>query len=184
MKNSSKRSFAIKLASLVALCMLAMGMRSFAGLDWYEIYLNDRLIVKRAANQPLSTESFAFGKLNPNDQLVINYFQCHADDGMGKGRSILVKDSRGIVIREWKFADGNKSMVIPVKELLELAKASQEMPLSLHYAAKESTGQKLLLFNLGEKATGFRKEKGMEYGGYLAAGLLFAALTGLYIRRR
>ena len=54
----------------------------------------------------------------------------------GKGRSIAIKDDKGKIVKEWKFANAtgsNESMVIPAKELLQLAKTNSKTHLTLYY---------------------------------------------------
>src|SRR5215213_4945686 len=76
-----------------------------AGLDSYEIYLNNKLILKQYVNQPLKLESLGLDQSNINDRLVIYYSQCNAQDKIGKGRSISVKDAKGNTLKKWDFAD-------------------------------------------------------------------------------
>src|SRR5688500_8641213 len=118
---------------LVLLCGSAF--KAKAGLDSYEIYLNNKLILKQYVNQPLTLESLGLNASNINDRLVIHYSQCNAPNKLGKGRSIVVKDSKGNALKKWNFADakdGHTGMVIPVKELLALEKKSPLNNLSLY----------------------------------------------------
>ena len=132
-----------------------------AGLDSYEIYLNDKLLVKQYVNQPLSLDNLGLNSSNINDRLVIHYAQCNAPNKLGKGRSILIKDAKGNTVKKWNFADakdGNTAMVIPVKELLQLEKNSLSK-LSLFYTADGHGGQLLANFHFGTKNTTYRSSQ-------------------------
>ena len=141
--------------ALLFIFLLGSAFTAKAGLDSYEIYLNDKLLIKQYVNQPLSLEALPLTQANINDRLVINYSQCNMPNKLGKGRSILVKDAGGRVLKHWKFADaksGRSSMVIPVKDLLALDKKASRNELALFYAAEGRTeGQLLAHLRLGTK---------------------------------
>ena len=147
----------VKAFVFTTLCLTAFTMSAKAGLDSYEIYLNNKLIVKQAVNQPLSLKDLQLDKANANDQLVIHYSQCNAPGKVGKGRNIIVKDAEGKTLKEWKFADAtgaNTRMVIPVKELLALEKNGGGGTLNLYYAAIDrSEGQILAGFKIKGKSS-------------------------------
>jgi len=152
MKKTSRRGFTAMLISGFLICFMAMGFDSVAGLDYYEIFLNNKLVVKRAMNQPFSEQPVSLNAAGTNDQLVITYSQCHAENGLGKGRTIALKDSKGVVVKEWRFADGsasNKAMVIPMKELIEVGKGYEEGSLTLVYSSSDTGPQKLMTVKLG-----------------------------------
>ncbi len=127
LKNASK-TFA-----LVVLALLTFSAK--AGRDSYEIYLNNKLILKQYVAEPLSIKSLQLDKLNSGDKLVIFYSHCGQT---GKGRSIAIKDDAGKIVKEWKFANASvpkSGMVIPARELMEIAKNKSH--LTLFYAAQE-----------------------------------------------
>ena len=136
---------------LSALCITAFSVTARAGLDVYEIYLNNKLILKQTAAQPLNLKGLELDKANANDQIIIYYSQCNAPNRIGKSRSISVRDANGNIIKEWKFADtqgSNLAMTIPVSELLALQKMSGQ--LTLYYAAEgRPTGQALTGLHVG-----------------------------------
>lgn len=141
------------LAVFCSLFLFAFAPSATAGLDSFEIYLNNRLLVKQTVDKPLSLESLQLDKSNINDRLVIHYSQCNAPNKIGKGRKIVIKDANGVVVKEWKFADTQDGgMTIPVKELLQLEKQHGNAPLSLVYTADGHTqDQKLTSLKIGEK---------------------------------
>ena len=182
MKNLSKQNFA-RMICLLAIGIFAFGFKASAGLDYYEIFLNNKLIMKRALNQPVPTDALNLGKVTASDQLTINYWQCHADDGLGKSRSIILKDSKGTTVKEWKFADGstaNRNMVISIKDLVQSTKASDENQFTLYYAARESAVQKLAVLNMNDKTLAANESKSSDHTFLLAAGLLMAAIATIY----
>ena len=184
MKNVFKQRMA-RMLCLMVIGIMAFGFRASAGLDYYEIFLNNKLIMKRAMNEPMPGEALNLGKLTATDQLVINYSQCHADDRLGKGRSIVLKDSKGVTIKEWKFADGttsNRNMVISIKDLVQSAKATDDNQFTLYYTAKESAVQKLATLNMTDKSLATTEKHIPEFSDLWAAGLFVAAIVSFYYR--
>jgi hypothetical protein len=139
MKKSVFRRILLRGFALLAGCLAMFSLTAKAGGDSYEIYLNNKLILKQYQFQTLSLTSLNLNKSNLHDQLVIYYSQCNVKDATGKGRTIVIKNDRGIVLKEWKFSDNSDSrggMVIPVKELLQLQKENAEGSLSIFYSAQ------------------------------------------------
>ena len=54
-----------------ALCLTLSTLTARAGLDSFEIYLNNRLLLKMVAGRAFSLESLRLDKSNSSDQLVI-----------------------------------------------------------------------------------------------------------------
>lgn len=159
MQHSNLKQTPVKVFAIAALCLTVFTLTAKAGIDSYEIYLNNKLILKQSAAQPLNFKGLQLNKSNSNDQLVIYYFHCNTMGKAGKGRSIAIKDGKGNTLKEWKFADAtgsNTGMVIPVKELLQLANNNSNGPLSLYYAAQERPKEQMLTsFYVGEKSTAY-----------------------------
>ncbi|WP_257667917.1 hypothetical protein [Parapedobacter tibetensis] len=142
-----KQAFA-QLFTLVTLCFIAVGFTTGIGLDSYEIYLNNKLILKQSVNQPLSLRKLQLGKTNDNDQLRIYYKHCTVK-GSGTDRSIILKDEKGNILKKWEFANttgSNTDMVISAKELSQLKKDNVHRDLSLHYTAQELPKGEMLAF--------------------------------------
>lgn len=100
-------------------------MSATTGLDSFEIYLNNKLLLRHSMNEPLTLKSLKLTEANINDNISIHYMQCNAPGKTGKNRKIALRDEEGNVLKEWKFKNGNETnnaMVIPVKELLALQK--------------------------------------------------------------
>ena len=149
-----------------ALCLTLSSLTARAGLDYFEIYLNNQPLLKMSAGKAFSLESLRLNKSNYNDQLVIYYSQCNTPGRVGKERNITVKDGKGKTLKEWKFADvtgidavvdGAKSdrakMTIPVKELLQLAKDHPGEALSFYYMAQGRPDGQVLASYLVDKTT-------------------------------
>ncbi|MBZ4187498.1 hypothetical protein [Niabella beijingensis] len=139
------------LVTSVILAALFLTLSAFAavlGLDSYEIYLNKTLVLKQSVNQPLNLRKLQLDKAKEQDQLRIYYRHCHSPQ-TGTGRSLAVRDDNGKLLKKWTFsnaANGDLSMVIPVKELLRLQKDHAQQNLSIVYTAQElAKGETLAL---------------------------------------
>lgn len=147
MKPTIKKAL-IRMLALITLGFTVFSFTSKFGLDSYEIYLNNRLILKQSVNQPLSLRILQLKDANDNDQLRINYKHCTLK-GAGTGRIIVLKDENGTTLKKWVFTNASGSdlsMVIPVKELLLLEKNNAGHDLSLRYSAKELPKGETLAF--------------------------------------
>jgi hypothetical protein len=133
---------------MMGLVILSLAIFSFrpAGVDKFEVYLNDKLLLKEYAIKDISLKSLQLEKAKPSDQLVIYYTHCRGK-GAGTGRTISVKNAKGQVLKEWKFADssgGKTAMTIAVKELQQLEKNNDGSNLTMYYASSELPGGQLL----------------------------------------
>jgi hypothetical protein len=139
----------------VLLCLASFTAK--AGGEVYEIYLNNKLILRQAVYQSVNLQSLQLDSRNMNDQLVIYYHHCGTN---GKGRSIAIKNDKGNTLKEWKFADAsgaNTGMTIPVKDLLQLEKNYGHSHLNLFYASDQlPKGRMLSALQLTAKNTTWR----------------------------
>lgn len=158
MEHSIFRNALVKAFTFALLSLFTFSAK--AGGDMYEIYLNNKLLLKQFVTQPINIKNLELDKANANDRLVIIYSHCGQT---GKGRTIAIKDDKGNILKEWKFANAtgsNESMVIPVKELLLLAKNNHKIHLSLYYAAQElPKGRMLTSMDLVNSNETFYKPK-------------------------
>jgi hypothetical protein len=136
MKHTTFKQPLLKLLALVVLCIAIFSFTANRGLDSYEIYLNNKLILKQAVNAPLVLRKLQLDKANENDLLRIVYVHC-TNKGVGTGRSISIRDEKGDVLKKWTFKDEDKGMEISVKDLLQVEKQHKGSDLSLHYVAQE-----------------------------------------------
>ncbi len=121
------------------LCLTLFAFKAPRGIDRFEIYLNNKLILKEYASKDISLKSLQLDKAVATDKLVIYYKHCHGN-GLGTARTITIKDSKGNALKQWKFADTADSktgMTIPVGELLALEKDNADAQLTIYYAAAE-----------------------------------------------
>lgn len=128
-----------------AMIALALGALSFTrfGLDAYDVFLNDKMVMKGYVNQPLDSRILSLGKAASGDQLRVVYRHCRLNNGPGTGRHIALKDESGHALQQWDFADAGQ-MIIPVKDLLSAKKKSANHQLSLYYTAHELDNGQLL----------------------------------------
>jgi hypothetical protein len=123
--------------------------------------------VFKQARLGVSVSNLQLTKANSNDELVIYYSHCGQT---GKGRSIVLRDDKNNIVKEWKFSDAtgsDASMKIPVKEILELQKKNSNASLSLYYFSSQylPKGRMLTSIKLQDKNTVFHKVKGKYVAG-------------------
>ncbi|WP_449440619.1 hypothetical protein [Pedobacter steynii] len=146
MKITTFNQAFLKIFTLITLCFITFSFTTKFGLDTYEIYLNDKLVLKQSVRQPLSLRVLQLDKSNTNDQLRINYIHCNTK-GAGTYRNIVIKDENGKKLKDWSFANATGSdltMAISVKELLALIKNNADHDLSLYYTSKELPKSEML----------------------------------------
>lgn len=146
MKQINFRQWFFRIFALITLAVSVLSFTTNFGLDSYEIYLNNKVILRQTVNQPLSLRVLQLGEVNKNDQLKIIYRHCKKE-GAGTNRSITIKDEKGNILKTWAFANATNadlSMPIAVKELLNLEKAYSGHELSIHYSAQELPAGEML----------------------------------------
>jgi hypothetical protein len=127
----------LKAFLLVPLIMIAGTLTARDGGESFEIYLNNKLLVRQHVTQSFSLQNLNLTAANANDNLVIYYNHCGVP---GKARTIAIQDAAGNVLKTWTFGDAantKEGMTIPVKELLALEKKNKGAQLAIHYKAKE-----------------------------------------------
>jgi hypothetical protein len=143
---SKARINALLLLSFFALISIFVFAGKY-GVDTYEIYLNDQLMMRNALDKPLSLKNLRLTDANMNDQLIVRYRECHAPKSGVKDRVISLRDESGKVVKEWNFNDGENSsaMTIPVKEILQAQKSSGESLTFVYSSGTLGRAQKLAL---------------------------------------
>lgn len=178
MRHTILRSALAVVLTCSLLSLLAFNVKG--GQDVYEIYLNNKLILRQAGNKSLTLQSLQLTKANSNDQLVIYYNHCGTT---GKGRSIAIKDDKGNIVKEWKFADAsgsNTGMTIPVKELLQLEKNYEHSQLNLFYASEQlPKGRTLSALQFAGKSTTGRLQQD-AWMAWAAAFVSVAPVSGMH----
>lgn len=132
----------------IILCFAAMAFTPKRGLDSYEIYLNEKLIMKQFVNQALDLRILQLEKAQDQDELSIRYVHCNIK-GAGSSRTLVLKDEQGHVLRQWNFNNTsglNNPMKLKVGELLQFGKDHNDHRISLIYKSNELPGSELLAF--------------------------------------
>ncbi len=145
---NAKTIFASLLAALV-IGLITMAFSPKLGLDSYEIYLNDKLILKQYINQPLNLRTLQLDKAAPEDLLWVKYNHCTIKSGSGSERVIVLKDNNGHELKQWAFANSpseNKAMKVSVAELRQLEKDHAAHQISMYYKSKELADAELLAY--------------------------------------
>lgn len=145
--------FSLKAFSLLILFTISFSLKSFAGGEYYEVYLNDKLILQQgvSAMKGIELKNIPLENANPNDKITIIYRLCHNENSTG--RKITIKDDNGNVLKEWKFADRTdekNSMTILVKDLMALNKKG--VALNVEYSSEQLTkGRTLVALSFPDK---------------------------------
>lgn len=146
------RNFFHAITVLAVVSLSAFTSAARAGGDHFKVYLNNKLIIEQSILGTFTIQQLQLDKANVNDKLTFHYSHCGE---IGKSRKIAVRDARGKLIREWKFADarGKQSgMEIPVKELLELKQEGLQFVYSAQQLPK---GMALAALVMADKRTGW-----------------------------
>ncbi len=154
MLHQHVKSTPAKSIGLALLCLTLFSSACLAGRDSYEIYLNGRQVVKQYVGESSpALLNIQLSKGNIDDKLIIRYTHCTIK-GAAKGRMITVKDEHGKVLKQWDFANpagSDISMVIPVKDLLEIKKNHPDARLNLYYASSQELPEGLMLASLNNE---------------------------------
>ena len=127
MKRSIVRGALAGTFGLALLCASFVRPNTNTGSDVVEIYLNNKMIVQQVVNKPVELKNLPISEANSSDNLVVFFKSCHAPGTVDKNRSIIIKDVKGKIVKEWTFnraGEKSGSMVIPVKEVLSLIRES------------------------------------------------------------
>ena len=166
------KSKLIRQFALIALPLISCTYESFAGGDHFAIYLNKKLVAEQFVARATSVLNLQLNKANYNDEITVYYSHCGV---VGKGRSIMLKNDKGNLLKEWKFNDAKNAgaMTIPAKEILDLKKSYGT--LNLYYAAEElPKGRMLAAVNFTNKNTVSNKHT--EESNWSSADFAFTAL--------
>jgi len=133
------------LGIVVGIITLSMALFSFSkvkGGDYFEIYLNNKLVVQQVLRSDKNVKQLSLQQSNYKDQLKVVYSECGR---IGQERKITIKDGQNRVLKQWNFVNGTKSakeMIVNVKDILDLKKGNAV--LQLVYSSRElSKGQVL-----------------------------------------
>lgn len=134
MLHSHFKKLMFACTACMLMCLTISASDAFAGGgDNYKVYLNKKLILSQ---EHVTTASASIGnlpldKLTESDEVIVQYTHCGE---VGKGRTIVLKDEKGNVLKEWKFADvASSAMSIPVKDILAIKKKNPNAAMNLYY---------------------------------------------------
>ncbi len=138
MQHTSLRTAVIRtfLLALVSMCLFTFAAR--AGGDSYEITLNNKVLIRQALYEPFDLKNLDLSEAKATDKIYIRFLQCNEPGKVGKSRAISIRDTKGNIVKEWKFQDSDQkgnAMVISVGELLALQKNAADR-LVVYYSAK------------------------------------------------
>ncbi|HVF97704.1 MAG TPA: hypothetical protein VM871_10295 [Flavisolibacter sp.] len=136
--------FAIAIIT-VAACIALESFSKKPGGDYFKIFLNDRLMTEQYLTQPTNLSLFSLSAANRNDKLTIHFSHCGT---AGKNRAISLKDEKGNLLKEWKFAD-SKSIALQIEVRDVLQATSAKSICTVFYSSKERpSGQALTKLDL------------------------------------
>ena len=141
--NAKQPWYRLSLGIVMGIITLSMGLASFSkekGGDYFEIYLNNRLVIQQVLHSDKNVKQISLQQSNYNDQIKVVYSECGR---IGQERKITIKDGQNRVIKQWSFENGTKTakeMTFKAKDILDLKKG--DAVLQLVYSSKElSKGQ-------------------------------------------
>lgn len=156
MTSSILKPLVGKVMLLIISFVTFSSLSSKAGGIVFEIYLNNKLLLKQQYNKVVSgSPDLQLGDANSNDNLRIFFTSCGRS---GKTRSVGIRDENNKLLKEWTFTNSNSSdlsMTIPVKEILALQKDKPAGSLKLFYFSPEQfpNGQMLASVQATKKAS-------------------------------
>jgi hypothetical protein len=135
-----------KTIQALAFVALAALLSSFSpkGGEGFEIYLNNKLVLQQYGSELKTVKSLQLDQRNLNDELMIKYHHCGK---VGKSRTIILKDGKNKILKQWNFADGTETsnaMTCKVKDILDLQKKNGSITINLFYSSSELPGGRIL----------------------------------------
>lgn len=131
MKKISRKSFA-SAALLMVASVLLFSFSPRRGGDSFTIHLNNKLVLQQYLHIDKAVKSLSLQAADYNDELRISFSHCGQ---VGKSRSITIKDGQNKVLKQWRYANNNSSMVCKVKDIVDLKKGNAT--LKLFYSSGE-----------------------------------------------
>lgn len=143
MKKKVSTLFANVLVMVAMSCSLNVFADHGTGGEYFEVYLNDKLLLQKGITPTFKASVLPLDNLTASDKLVIHYRQCHGV--IPKGRSLSIKDEKGKVLKEWKFADSDDTaMIISANDILQLKKQYPKADFKLCYNSTQFSENRTL----------------------------------------
>ena len=143
MKQFISKSIAAKSLALLAIITALFSFSSPLGGDLYEIYLDNKMVVKQYVTMKEPVKTLELDKSIADQQLDVFYSHCGKT---GTKRSITIRDGQNI-LKQWSYPDGgtvNTKMACKVKDLLSLQKTNNPTRVDLIYSSQEMPEGKIL----------------------------------------
>ena len=187
MRTSIVHSKLMKPLFTSILLLTIFSMTSHAGGYAFEIYLNDKLLLKQQHKTILSgSPLLQLTSANENDNLRIMFTNC----GMTrKTRSIAIKDENNFIIKQWEFANATASdftMTIPVKEILAIQKKKGNAPLKIFYYSPDhfTDGQLLASLQPESKKVAVKTNEENHSWPVVGAGIFAIGALGWIMKKK
>ena len=104
---------AARFAWVFALCAICSIVKVYAGGDQFEVHLNGKLVSKQFVINGYRALTVQLSESDRNGDLTILYSHCGEK---GTNRVVFLKDEKGNIIRQWRFADNSSGLMhVPVK---------------------------------------------------------------------
>lgn len=172
-------------ASILFLTLFSI--TSHAGGYAFEIYLNNKLLLKQQHKTVLSgSPLLQLTSANANDNLRIMFTNC----GMTrKTRSIAIKDENDAVVKQWEFANATASdftMTIPVKEILAIQKKKGNAVLKIYYYSPDhfTEGQMLASLQPEGKKVALKTNEENHKWPIVTAGIFAIGALGWVVKKK
>ena len=171
---------------LASLFITVFTATSYAGGYAFEIYLNNKLLLKQQHKTVISGSSLLqLTDANANDNLRIMFTNC----GMTrKTRSIAIKDENENIVKQWDFPNATGDdfvMTIAVKEILALQKKKANTTLKIFYYSPDQFTQGQMLASLqpeGKKVAIIDDDP--SHWPELTAGIFVLGALGWVVKRK
>lgn len=187
MLTSSIKRRILKSLFLGLIFLSAFQIQSKAGGIVFEIYLNNKLLLKQTYSKIVSgSPDLQLTSANYNDNLRILFSSCGESSVT---RSVGIKNNKDELIKKWDFANSSTSdlsMSIPVKEILDLQKRKPVSGLKLFYFSPDQFKNGYMLASVlpANKSVVFESKRSGKYIPAYAAGVFALGTLGWIIKRK
>ena len=134
----------IRAIILLTLTSSLFAFSSKFGGESFQIYLNNKLLVKEYVSMGHATQSFSLDKSTYTQQVDIYYSHCGQ---VGKERTITIRDDNNVVYKQIhfpEFSGKNSGMSFHVSDFLSWDKRKGVEQLGIYYSSKELPNGRLL----------------------------------------
>lgn len=176
----------VKSFILGSILLSAFVIQSKAGGIVFEIYLNNKLLLKQSHDKIISgSPDLQLTSANYKDNLRILFSSCGTSSVT---RSVGIKNERNILVKKWDFANSTStdlSMTIPVKEILNLEK-EKTTSFKLFYFSPDHFKDGYMLASVlpFKKNVAFNLKNTHQNVPFFATGILAIGILGWILKRK